>query len=122
MCLVFKSGIFLREIAKRLMVGLKSKIPSETKRVNHILKNQLFGLSITELTAFLSRRTLYYSKSSSGNFSACKNFKNDDLKIFIEKSFSKKFNYDWLIIENEQVVSFKRKNTRKNKKNTIDPD
>lgn len=47
---------------------------------------------------------------------------NDDLKIFIEKSFSKKFNYDWLIIENEQVVSFKRKNTRKNKKNTIDPD
>lgn len=85
-----KSGIFLREIAKRLMLGLKNKIPSETKRVNHILENQLFGLSITELTAFLSRRTLYYSKSASGNFSACKNFKNDDGNIHY-----KNFTHSW---------------------------
>jgi len=46
----------------------------------------------------------------------------DNLKIFHEKSFTKNFNFEWLRIENEKVVSFKRKNSRKNKKITIDPD
>ena len=46
-----KSGIFLREIAKRLILGLKDEIPDMQTRVNHILKNQLFGIAITELTS-----------------------------------------------------------------------
>ena len=31
-----KSGVFLREIAKRLIEGLKGKIPDLEERVNHI--------------------------------------------------------------------------------------
>ena len=61
-----KSGVFLREIAKRLNVGLKTAIPNERKRVNHIFKNQLFGIAITELTSLLSRRSVYCSKTANG--------------------------------------------------------
>jgi site-specific DNA-methyltransferase (adenine-specific) len=47
---VSKSGVFLREIAKRLMTGLEKQIPDKQERANHILQNQLFGIAITELT------------------------------------------------------------------------
>jgi len=57
-----KSGVFLREIAKRLDRGLEDQIPNRKKRINHILKNQVFGIAITELTSLLSRRSLYCSK------------------------------------------------------------
>ncbi|MFN9110651.1 MAG: restriction endonuclease, partial [Bacteroidota bacterium] len=56
---VSKSGVFLREIAKRLMVGLKSIIPDKQERINHIFGKQLYGIAITELTALLSRRSVY---------------------------------------------------------------
>lgn len=54
-----KTGVFLREAAKRLMVGLKEKIADEGARREHILKNMLFGIAITEMTALMSRRSLY---------------------------------------------------------------
>lgn len=63
---VCKTGVFLREIAKRLNIGLKTTIPNERKRVNHIFKNQLFGITITELTSLLSRRSVYCSKTANG--------------------------------------------------------
>jgi site-specific DNA-methyltransferase (adenine-specific) len=68
---VSKSGVFLREIAKRLMVGLQQKIPDKQQRINHILKNQLFGIAITELTGLLSRRTVYCSKTANSHYSIC---------------------------------------------------
>lgn len=37
--------------------------------LDHILKNQVFGIAITELTAQLSRRSLYCSKDASGRYS-----------------------------------------------------
>jgi len=43
-----KSGVFLREIAKRLDAGLEKEIPNKQKRINHIFNNQLFGIAITE--------------------------------------------------------------------------
>ncbi|MDQ7011443.1 MAG: hypothetical protein Q9M29_06440, partial [Mariprofundaceae bacterium] len=52
---VSKSGVFLREIARRLNEGLKDEIPDQQERINHIFKKQLFGIAITELTALLSR-------------------------------------------------------------------
>lgn len=64
-----KSGVFLREIAKRLLKGLESQYPDLQERTDHIFKNQLFGISITELTAHLSRRSLYCSKTANGNYS-----------------------------------------------------
>ena len=66
-----KSGVFLREIAKRLNAGLTEQIPDPQKRVNHILKNQVYGLAITELTALLSRRSVYCSKTANGKYSVC---------------------------------------------------
>ena len=89
-----KSGIFLREIAKRL---LRARIPDYEERaqvlagkkrrgtplnpseerferhlqqvVDHIFHRQLFGISITELTSLLSRRSLYCSKYPDSEFS-----------------------------------------------------
>ena len=75
---VCKSGVFLREIAKRLNVGLEKEIPDKQKRVNHIFKNQLFGIGITELTSMLSRRSVYCSKTANGKYSVCESF--DDLQ------------------------------------------
>jgi site-specific DNA-methyltransferase (adenine-specific) len=51
---VSKSGVFLREITKRLDKGLENVIPDKQERINHILKNQVFGIAITELTSLLS--------------------------------------------------------------------
>ncbi|MBQ0082072.1 MAG: Eco57I restriction-modification methylase domain-containing protein [bacterium] len=64
-----KSGVFLREIAKRLIKGLEPKIPNLEKRLAHIFTKQLFGISITELTSLLSRRSVYCSKYPSSQFS-----------------------------------------------------
>ena len=64
-----KSGVFLREIAKRLIKGLEQQIPDLEKRIEHIFSKQLFGIAITELTSLLSRRSVYCSKYPSGEFS-----------------------------------------------------
>jgi site-specific DNA-methyltransferase (adenine-specific) len=69
-----KSGVFLREIAKRLDKGLEKQIPNRQKRMNHIFKSQLYGLAITELTSLLSRRSVYCSKTANGKYSACESF------------------------------------------------
>src|SRR5690606_35890205 len=57
-----KSGVFLREITKRLVAGLAEEIPDLNERVDHILTNQVYGIAITELTSLLARRSLYCSK------------------------------------------------------------
>lgn len=64
-----KSGVFLREIAKRLIVGLEPQFPDLQERVDHIFHKQLFGIAITELTSLLSRRSVYCSKYPNGEFS-----------------------------------------------------
>lgn len=73
---VSKSGVFLREITKRLMKGLEKEIPDQQKRANHIYTKQVFGVAITELTSLLSRRTLYCSKFANGKYSVCDAFDN----------------------------------------------
>ena len=67
-----KSGVFLREIAKRLIVGLEDKIPDLQERLDHIFHKQLYGIAITELTSLISRRSLYCSKYPSSNYSLSK--------------------------------------------------
>lgn len=69
-----KTGVFLREIAKRLMEGLESEFPDSQTRINHIFKNQLFGFGITELTTLLSRRSVYCSKTANGKYSISDDF------------------------------------------------
>ena len=75
---VSKSGVFLREIAKRLMEGLKEQIPDIYERADHIFTNQLYGIAITELTALTSRRSIYCSKHADGAYSICRKFQNEE--------------------------------------------
>lgn len=64
-----KSGVFLREIAKRLLIGLEDEIPDLQRRIDHIYHKQLFGIAITEMTSLLSRRSLYCSKYPNSKYS-----------------------------------------------------
>lgn len=80
-----KSGVFLREIVLRLNEGLKSQIPDEQERFNHILSTQVFGIGITQLTALISRRTVYCTKQANGKLSACTVFKDENGNIFYER-------------------------------------
>ncbi|KAF0208238.1 MAG: adenine-specific [Actinobacteria bacterium] len=80
-----KSGVFLREIAKRLDVGLEQAIPDRQQRLNHIFKNQLFGLAITELTSLLARRSVYCSKTADGKYSVCESFDEPDGNIHFRR-------------------------------------
>lgn len=64
-----KTGVFLREIAKRLIKGLEPQFPDLQQRIDHIFHKQLYGIAITELTSLLSRRGLYCSKYPNSEFS-----------------------------------------------------
>ena len=64
-----KSGVFLREITKRLLDGLSEEIPDMQERLDHILHHQVYGMAITELTSLVSRRSLYCSKDASSEYS-----------------------------------------------------
>lgn len=64
-----KTGVFLREIAKRLIKGLESQFPDLQERIDHIFHEQLYGIAITELTSLLSRRGVYCSKYPNSEFS-----------------------------------------------------
>ena len=66
-----KTGVFLRESFYRFFEGLedigeitgydgiKYDLNKQQERINHILKNMLFGIATSELTGYISRRTLY---------------------------------------------------------------
>ncbi len=91
-----KSGVFLREIAKRLTDGLEKEIPDLQARVNHIMTRQVFGIGITELTSLLARRSLYCSKHADGKFSICDGFENENGNIFFDR-----IEHEW---KNEKCV------------------
>lgn len=64
-----KSGVFLREIVKRLDRGLEDQIPDRQARIDHIMHKQVYGIAITELTSYISRRSLYCSKRANSQYS-----------------------------------------------------
>lgn len=67
-----KSGVFLREIVKRLNKGLEDIFPDIHERMHHILTKQVFGISITELTSLISRRSVYCSAYPNSAYSIVK--------------------------------------------------
>lgn len=81
-----KSGVFLREIASRLVKGLAEEIPDLQERVNHILTKQVFGIGITRLTSLLARRSLYCSKWANGPHSVGKGFADESGNIWFERT------------------------------------
>lgn len=84
-----KSGVFLREIAKRLIGGLENEFPNLEERLEHIFKKQLFGIAITELTSLLSRRSVYCSKYPTSVYSVVR-FDNPEGNIDY-----KHYNHSW---------------------------
>jgi hypothetical protein len=86
-----KSGVFLREITKRLTEGLQNEIANLEERVDHILTKQVFGIGITELTAQLARRSLYCSKDAQGKHSIASSFRNSSGNIWFEST-----EHDWV--------------------------
>lgn len=78
-----KSGVFLREIVKRLDKGLEDQIPDRQSRIDHIMHNQVYGIACTELTALLARRSIYCSKTANGRF-AVSRFDNPEGNIRYE--------------------------------------
>ncbi|NWE51580.1 Eco57I restriction-modification methylase domain-containing protein [Brevundimonas sp. P7753] len=86
-----KSGIFLRQIAKRLIDGLADEIPELQARVDHILTRQLFGIGITRLTGLLARRSLYCSKLANGEHSVAQDFDDADGNVWFQRT-----EHDWL--------------------------
>jgi site-specific DNA-methyltransferase (adenine-specific) len=83
---VCKSGVFLREIARRLNEGLKDQMPDEQARIDHVLTKQVFGLAITELTGQISRRSVYCSKKADGKYSVATAFTKPDGNIRLPKA------------------------------------
>jgi hypothetical protein len=81
-----KSGVFLREIASRLIKGLAAEIPDLHERVDYILTKQVFGIGITNLTGMLARRSVYCSKDANGPHSIVKGFASDTGNIWFERT------------------------------------
>ena len=79
-----KSGVFLREITKRLIEGLAGEFPDLQQRVDHILTKQVFGIGITQLTSLIARRSLYCSKWANGEHSIVSSFESSDGNIWFE--------------------------------------
>ena len=84
-----KSGVFLREIAKRLIKGLEHQIPDLNERLEHIFKHQLYGIAITELTSMISRRSVYCSAYPNSEYSVVR-FDNAEGNIRF-----KRINHTW---------------------------
>lgn len=81
-----KTGVFLREITKRLVEGLAEEIPDLSARVDHILTQQVYGIAISELTALLARRSLYCSKWANGHHSIAKSFDTEAGNVWFERT------------------------------------
>lgn len=100
-----KSGVFLREIAKRLIEAQLPNYEQISYEINeklraggeldgrdiafqnmledvieHVFKNQVFGIAITELTSLLSRRSVYCSKYPQSEYSVVR-FDNPEGRI-----------------------------------------
>lgn len=86
-----KSGVFLREITRRLVEGLAEEIPDLRSRVDHILTEQVFGIGVTRLTSLLARRSVYCSKNVTGEHSIVAGFTNDAGNVWFER-----VEHDWI--------------------------
>ena len=81
-----KSGVFLREIVRRLSEGLEKEIPDLQDRINHIVSKQVFGMAITQLTALTTRRSVYCSKRANGKHSIATIFNDEEGSIWFKRT------------------------------------
>ena len=64
-----KSGVILREAAKRFIAGERDQFDSLQECIDWVFHNQIYGIAITELTSLLARRSVYCSKYPNSPFS-----------------------------------------------------
>ena len=67
-----KSGVYLREVAARLLDGLAGWEPNFDKRREHIFRDMLHGSAITTMTGMIARRSLYCARDASSELSVVK--------------------------------------------------
>lgn len=79
-----KSGSILREVARRLMIGLTEWEPDQTKRAEHILRNMLYGCGITQVHGDMTRRSVYVSRDGTSQHSLVKFDDSDGNLPFVQ--------------------------------------
>lgn len=97
-----KSGVFLREITKRLVQGQGNPAEGSAERkalVDRVLTKQVFGLGMTSLTALLARRSLYCSKDATGEHSIATSFDRPWGNIWFERT-----EHEWTARKRERRV------------------
>lgn len=98
-----KSGVFLREVTKRLVEGLDDEIPDLEKRVDHILTQQVFGIATTQLTSLVARRSLYCSKWANSRHSVARSFDDEQGNVMFERvEHTWVGGTEWVITADEQ--------------------
>lgn len=81
-----KSGVFLREIVQRLVAGQEDQEDELSARVDRILRTQVFGIGVTQLTALLARRSVYCSKVADGPHSVFFSASQPEGNIWFERT------------------------------------
>lgn len=84
-----KSGVFLREITKRLVEGQGNPAEGSEERkslVNRVLTTQVFGIGITTLTSLIARRSIYCSKDATGGHSVAPSSTSPDGNIWFQRT------------------------------------
>lgn len=97
-----KSGVFLREAAKRFIAGESDQFDSLQECLDWIFHNQLYGIAITELTSLLSRRSVYCSKYPNSPFSIV-NFGENDVQGNI---LFRRIQHNWVGVGDDKKCSW----------------
>ncbi|MGV8883975.1 MAG: Eco57I restriction-modification methylase domain-containing protein [Microbacteriaceae bacterium] len=97
-----KSGVFLREIAKRLVEGQGNPPEGSDDRkalLDQVLTKQVFGLGMTTLTSLLARRSIYCSKDATSKHSVAPSLKSPTGNIWFERT-----NHTWVHRKKERRI------------------
>lgn len=81
-----KSGVFLREIVRRLVSGQEDQERDLLTRVDRVLRTQVFGIGVSALTSLLARRSVYCSKFADGDHSVFKSAASADGNIWFGRT------------------------------------
>ncbi|TFD68442.1 restriction endonuclease [Cryobacterium gelidum] len=84
-----KSGIFLREITRRLVEGQGNPPEGSDERkalVDRVLTKQVFGLGMTTLTSLLARRSIYCSKDATSRHSVAPSSLSRNGNVWFERT------------------------------------
>lgn len=84
-----KSGVFLREVTKRLVEGQGNPPAGSNERkalVDRVLSKQVFGIGMTTLTSLLARRSIYCSKDATSAHSVAPSSTTPDGNIWFSRT------------------------------------